>query len=178
MWQLQGHWYELVIRASTIFAFLFIVFRLWGKKHMGEIAAFDLLLMLLMSEAVQNSLVDDDKSITAGMIVITTLIVLNIIMGRLSYRSRKLERILDGEPIDLIRNGRIIEEVLKKEKMTTQQLLECIREEGVESVKQVKRATLESNGKISVIKKSEEVPGETHLFERIREKIHHSGSKT
>lgn len=85
MWDMNREWYELMIRASVIFLGLFIMFRIWGKKHLGEMAAFDFVLLLIMSEAVQNSLVDDDKSIQGGLIVVATFMILSSIMNILFF---------------------------------------------------------------------------------------------
>lgn len=151
MWTLHTPWYELVIRGVSIYVFMFVLMRLWGKKHLGEMTAFDFILLLFMSEAVQNSLVDDDKSVFGGMIVIVTFLLMNIAVNKITYRSRMMEKILDGTPEPLILNGKVLKDVLKKEEITKQELMEAIRLQGVEEVSKVKKATLESNGHISVI---------------------------
>ena len=115
MWDLTTPWYELVLRATIVFLGLFFMFKLWGRKHLGEMAAFDFILLLIMSEAVQNSLVDDDKSIQGGLIVVATFMILSSLMNVFSFYSRKAERFLEGTPKVLIRNGKIMEEVLNKE---------------------------------------------------------------
>lgn len=151
MWTLTTPWYELVIRGTCIYFFMFIIMRLWGKKHLGEMAAFDFILLLFISEAVQNSLVDDDKSLFGGMIVIVTFLFWNSLINKLTFRYRKLEQILDGEPRVLIKNGKVNPELMRKEKITEQELYEALRQEGVDELKKVKLATLETNGHLSVI---------------------------
>lgn len=153
MWDLTTPWYELVLRATIVFLGLFFMFKLWGRKHLGEMAAFDFILLLIMSEAVQNSLVDDDKSIQGGLIVVATFMILSSLMNVFSFYSRKAERFLEGTPKVLIRNGKIMEEVLNKERISLPELLEAIREQGVLHLKDIGLAMLEANGKISVIKK-------------------------
>jgi uncharacterized membrane protein YcaP (DUF421 family) len=153
MWTLTTPWYELVGRGFFIYVFMFILMRVWGRKHIGEMTAFDFILLLFMSEAVQNSLVDDDKSLFGGMIVVLTFVLLNTAINKLSYRFRWLEKVFEGTPKVLIRNGVIDRQELDHQKMTESELMEGLRLEGIEKVKDVKRATLESNGHISVIEK-------------------------
>lgn len=151
MWTLETPWYELVFRGTAIYFFMFILMRVWGKKHLGEVTAFDFILLLFISEAVQNSLVDDDKSLPGGMIVIVTFLVWSTILNKLSYRFKKIERLLDGTPKVIVKDGKPIPEVLKKEEISEQELFKAFREEGVNDLKKVKQATIETNGHISVV---------------------------
>jgi uncharacterized membrane protein YcaP (DUF421 family) len=151
MWTLETPWYELFIRGTCIFFFMLIIMKVWGKKHLGEMAAFDFILLLFISEAVQNSLVDDDKSIFGGMIVIATFLFWNSLLNKLTYRFRKLEKIIDGVPKILIKNGIVDEKALREEQITEQELFEAMRKEGIDELKKVKKATIETNGHLSVI---------------------------
>lgn len=151
MWNLETPWYELVIRGTCVYVFMFILLRIWGKKHLGEFAAFDFILLLFISEAVQNSLVDDDKSIFGGMIVILTFLFWNALINKVTYRYRKLEIMIDGRPKILIKDGNLNKDIMKKEQITEQELHEALRENGVLDIKQVKQATIEINGHISVV---------------------------
>jgi len=151
MWTLDTPWYELVIRGTAIFFFMFIIMKLWGKKHLGEMAAFDFILLLFISEAVQNSLVDDDKSIPGGMIVIATFLFWNMILNKITYRSRRLEKLIDGEPKILVKNGKVDNEMMQKQQITKQELYEAMRQEGVDELSKIKQATLETNGHVSII---------------------------
>lgn len=151
MWTLDTPWYELVIRGSAIFFFMFIIMKIWGKKHLGEMAAFDFILLLFISEAVQNSLVDDDKSIPGGMIVIATFLFWNMILNKITYRSRRLEKLIDGEPKILVKNGKVDNEMMQKQQITKQELYEAMRQEGVDELSKIKQATLETNGHVSII---------------------------
>ena len=156
MWSLETEWQELVFRAASIFAFLFIVFRFWGKKHFGELTPFDLILLLIMSEAVQNALIDDDKGVPAAFITIGTLVLLNIMMNKLAFHSRKAEKIIEGVPKILIKNGKLDQKLMNQETITDQELHEALRMQGVIAVDEVFQATLEANGSISVVKKKDE----------------------
>ena len=129
------------------------MFKIWSKKHLGELAAFDFIILLIMSEAVQNSLVDGDKSIPGGLIVIATFMILVSLMNIIAFHSRKAERHLEGSAKVIIREGRIMERVLKKERISLPELLEAIHDQGILHLHDIQLAFLEANGKISVIKK-------------------------
>jgi uncharacterized membrane protein YcaP (DUF421 family) len=153
MWELSSNWYELIIRAVIVFLGLFLMFKLWGRKHLGEMAAFDFVLLLIMSEAVQNSLVGNDKTVVGGLIVVATFMVLSSIMNIISFNFRKAEHFLEGTPKVIIRDGKIMENVMNKERISLPELLESIREQGVLHLHDIGLAMLEANGKISVIRK-------------------------
>lgn len=151
MWTLETPWYELFLRGTATYFFMFIIMRLWGKKHLSEVTAFDFILLLFISEAVQNSLVDDDSSVFGGMIVIGTFLFWSTLLNKLSYRFNFLEKVFSGSPKVLIKNGKIDEEVRKKEELSDQEIYMSLREEGVLDISKVKQATIETNGHISVV---------------------------
>lgn len=152
MWNLETNWYEIVIRTVCVFSFLFILMRIWGKKHFGELAPVDFLILLIMSEAVQNALISNDKSLSASFISVSTMFFLNIFMNKLTFRFRIMEKILEGTPKVLIKNGEVDEAMLTKQGITDQELHEALRMQGVLSVREVFLAVMETNGTISVIK--------------------------
>ncbi|HLW56997.1 MAG TPA: YetF domain-containing protein [Bacteriovoracaceae bacterium] len=153
MWELTVPWYDIVIRSSLIYLLFFILFRVIGKKHTGDLSRFDLILLLVISELVESAIIQNDKSITAVAIGATTLILLSVILDKLAFRSQKIEMILNGSPILLIKNGDLCKEELKKEEISEIELKEALRMNGINDIKQVEYATLETNGKISVIEK-------------------------
>ncbi len=118
MWTLQTPWYELVLRGTVTYFFMFILMRIGGRKHLAEVTTFDFILLLFISEAVQNSLVDDDSSVLGGMIVILTFLFWSTLLNKLSFRFRKVEEAIDGTPKVIIRNGLILEKVRQKEELT------------------------------------------------------------
>ncbi len=155
MWTLTTPWHELVFRALSVFLFLFVIFRIWGKKHFSEMAPFDFLLILILSESVQNALVGAERSVTGGLIAISTLVLLNIVFNKLSYHFRPMEKLLDGVPQVVVHNGKIVESNMKKLTLSQQELQAALRKEGVLDMGEVKLATMETDGKISVVKKGE-----------------------
>ena len=149
---METPWYELVIRATCVFLFLFFVCRLWGRKHMGQLSPFDFILLLIISECFQSALQGEEKSITGGMIALLTLVALNTILSRITFFSTRLEKIIDGKPKILIMDGVIDEEMRKKEVLSYQDLYSALRLEGVDEIKNVKQATIEPNGRITIIR--------------------------
>ncbi len=153
MWILTASPFELIFRALVIYAALFILFRLAGKKQLGEMSPFDLVLILIISESVSASLSAEDSSLTAALISASTLIFLGFIMDRLAFFSKKAEKILEGDPQFVISNGRVHQQVLNREKITEDELQETMRAHGIKHLNEIDYAVLETNGKISYIRK-------------------------
>lgn len=153
MFELDTPWTELVLRGTMVYLALFILLRFLGKKHLGEMTPFDLLLLLIISEAVEGALLNGDKSITGGLVVVITLLVLAAIMNWLSFKSRKAEKIIEGIPKVIIRDGHPIDHVMQSERITINQLMESCREQGILKIADVGIGLVETNGKISIIKK-------------------------
>jgi uncharacterized membrane protein YcaP (DUF421 family) len=141
---------ELIVRAILVYVFLFVLLRLLGKRHVGELAAFDLVVLLILSEGVQNALVGEDKSVTGAIVTTTTLVGLSAIAGYLSWRVKGAERLLEGTPRVLVRNGHVCHDVLAKEHITRAELIEALRREGCTALTKVRYAVLEVDGTISV----------------------------
>ena len=141
---------ELLVRVVVVYAFLFVLVRLIGKKHVGEIAPFDLVVLLVVSECVQNALIGEDKSVTAGLAAAAILFGLSQLVGYVAWRNKKAARLLEGTPRILVRNGVVNDRVLAKEQVTRAELLEVLRREGCTSFCKVRYAMLENDGAISV----------------------------
>jgi uncharacterized membrane protein YcaP (DUF421 family) len=150
MLKLAVPWWELIARALIIYVFLLIMLRLTGKRQVGQLAPFDLVLLLVLSNAVQNAMNGGDNSLTAGLILATTLIVLNVLMANLTWRSRRLEELFEGRPRVLIKNGALQLRLLAREKITRHELMAALRDAGVPKIDDVQIAVLETNGHISV----------------------------
>ena len=141
---------ELMLRSALIYGFVFLLLRLLGKKHVGEMAPFDLVILLILSESVQNALVADDKSVTGGLIVASTLFGISQLIGYVTWKNKKAERFLDGVPSVLVRNGRVNKAALAKEQITHAELLEALRREGCTALTKVRYAVLENDGAITI----------------------------
>ncbi len=153
MWNITVPWWEMVVRAAIVYAFLMLLLRLTGKRQVGQLAPFDLVLLLVLSNAVQNSMNAGDNSLVGGLISAATLIGVNYLVGLATFKSKKLEALVEGRPQVLIHNGRIFEEVLTGAQLTRHELDSALRDAGCASVKEVHMAVLENNGEISVVRR-------------------------
>jgi len=155
MWTLTVPWWELIVRAVFVYVLLIGLLRISGKRQIGQLAPFDLVLLLVLSNAVQNAMNGGDNSVTAGIISAATLIGLNFIAGYLTYRSKLLERLVEGQPEVLIHNGKLFEKVMARAQLTHHELNAALRQAGCLSVSEVHTAILENNGGISVTRRPE-----------------------
>jgi uncharacterized membrane protein YcaP (DUF421 family) len=150
MWQLTVSWPELLARAVIVYALLLILLRVSGKRQIGQLAPFDLVLLLVLSNAVQNAMNGGDNSVTAGIISASVLVLLNWLVGFATSRSKHLERIVEGRPEVLIHNGKLFADVMDREKLTHHELQAALRAGGCASIEEVHYALIENNGQITV----------------------------
>jgi uncharacterized membrane protein YcaP (DUF421 family) len=142
-----------LLRALAIFFFLMLVFRLSGKRTLKDISIFDFVLLLIISESVQQALLDEDYSLTNGFVVISAYVLLDIGFSYLK-RSKSVERVLDGLPLVIVENGNPMRERMQKSRVDDDDVLEVAREvHGLTSMKQIRYAVLEKSGNISIIPK-------------------------
>jgi len=144
---------ELILRPTVVYFFLFVALRWIGKKHVGELAPFDLIVFLIISETVQNAMIGDDKSLIGGLICAATLLALTQAMNWLSWSSKSISGIIEGRPKVLVSHGTKLNDVLKAEKITISELMEALRHNGITNILDVRFAILENDGKISVIRR-------------------------
>ncbi len=144
-------WWELVVRSTVVYVFLLGLLRLTGKRQVGQLAPFDLVLLLVLSNAVQNSMNAGDNSLVGGLVSAATLVGLNLIVGLATYRSKTLEAIIEGRPQVLVHNGQLFEDVLARAKMTHHELNAALRQAGCACLEDVSSVILENNGSISVV---------------------------
>lgn len=153
MFQISVPWWELVIRSIAVYAFLLFILRISGKRQIGQLAPFDLVLLLVLSNAVQNSMSAGDNSLIGGLLIASTLVAINFLVGYATYKNKKLEELLEGRPQILIHDGRLYDDVMAKAQLTHHELDAALRQSGCVSVGEVQSAILENNGAISVIPK-------------------------
>ena len=152
MWTIElPYWWHFVVRAIVVYVFLLVILRLTGKRQVGQLAPFDLVLLLVLSNAVQNSMNGGDNSLTGGLISATTLVGLNWIVGWMTFRSKRLEALIEGKAIILLHDGKIDYEALKRVQMTIHELKASLRTEGCAGEEEVRFAILENNGHVTVI---------------------------
>src|ERR1700704_3252211 len=109
MWNMTVPAWELIVRGTVVYIFMLILLRITGKRQVGQLAPFDLVLLLVLSNAVQNSMNAGDNSLVGGLISAATLVALNYVVGMVTYRSKKLESLIEGRPQILIHNGTLFE---------------------------------------------------------------------
>jgi uncharacterized membrane protein YcaP (DUF421 family) len=144
---------ELVLRGSLMYLFILAGFRLF-RREAGSLSVSDLLVVVLIADAAQNGMAGEYKSLTEGAIVVATIIGWNYALDYLAYRSRFVYWLLHPPSLMLIRDGQIQRRNLRSEMITTEDLLQQLREQGVDDVKDVKGCFLESDGRISVVKRT------------------------
>ncbi|RXF72235.1 DUF421 domain-containing protein [Arcticibacter tournemirensis] len=143
---------SIIMRSAVIYIFIFIILRLGGKRTVGEMTTFDLVLLLIISEATQQALLDDDRSITGGMLAITTLVFIDIIVSLLTNKYTGLDNLLNGVPLIIVKDGKPLMERIKKSRLQIEDILEAGRKfQGIESLAQIRYAVLEKDGTISII---------------------------
>jgi uncharacterized membrane protein YcaP (DUF421 family) len=152
MWPLTVSLWELILRGSLVYLLLIVLLRVTGKRQIGQMAPFDLVLLLVLSNAVQNAMNGGDNSVTAGAVSAVTLVGLNYLVGYATFRSKKLEILIEGRPDVLIHNGQIYSDVMAKSHLTHHELNAALRSAGCASIEEVHYAILENNGQISVQK--------------------------
>jgi uncharacterized membrane protein YcaP (DUF421 family) len=151
-------WWEFVARAISVYFFILLILRLSGKRQVAQLSPFDFVLLLILSNAVQNSINGGDNSLVGGMISAFVLVTLNWLVGYAVFRNKKIENLVDGTPEILIHNGKLNEHALLRQKISHHDLDTILRQNNCIGIGEVRFALIEPNGHISVIKK----PTTTH----------------
>ena len=141
-------------RRLTRFKSDIVLLRITGKRQVGQLAPFDLVLLLVLSNAVQNSMNAGDNSLIGGLIAASTLVALNFLLGLATYRNKKLEALVEGRPEVLIHNGKLYAQAMTDARLTHHELAAALRRAGCAGVEEVHYAVLENNGEISVVPKN------------------------
>jgi uncharacterized membrane protein YcaP (DUF421 family) len=144
---------EKVVRTVAIYGFLLVAFRLAGKRQLGQLSPFDLVVLLVISNALQNALIGRDDSLGGGLVGATALLLVNAVVAWLSSRVRRFERLVEAAPTMLVRHGQICMDNLRRELMSLPELRAALRREGVVSIAEVRYAILEEDGRVSVIRR-------------------------
>jgi uncharacterized membrane protein YcaP (DUF421 family) len=146
MFHMQLPWLEKIIRPIIVYLFLIIFLRVFGKRELAQLNPFDLVVLLSLSNTVQNAIIGNDNSISGGLIGALALLTINWVLTRLLFKSPKLEEALEGTKTEFIRNGVVDHEALKKETMTELELISVIHKQGLKDFSEVEMCALEPNG--------------------------------
>jgi len=158
---------QIVVRTGVIYLLVLIGVRLSGKREVGQMTPFDLTLLLLLSNSVQNAMTGPDTSLLGGAVAAATLLILNYLVADVSGGSRRFRRLIQGEPSLLVHDGQVIESHKAREHVSMDELHRALREHGIERCDQVALAVLEVDGSISCLKYDEIKPdANTHLVRR------------
>ncbi len=144
---------DSIVRAVVVYAVLLLLFRIAGKRSLAEITTFDFVLLLIIAEATQQAMIDNDNSMTNAFLVITTLLGLDVGLSVLGQRSRIVDRLINDVPLVLVEDGRVLKDRMTKSRVDETDILQSARQEGLERMDQVKYAVLERSGGISIIPK-------------------------
>lgn len=162
------HWWlpeipvaEKVIRALIVYSFMLIMFRLLGKRQVGQMTPFDLIVLLMLSNVLQNAMIGPDNSVLGGLIGATSILAVNWVISRIAFDSPRLERAIEGVPTVLVHNGKIVEKNLRQETISREDLMSNLRSQGCFQLAEVETAVLEPSGKISLLRKHEQPAAES-----------------
>ena len=152
MFTMQLPWWEFIVRAGTVYLVLLAMVRLTGKRTVGQFTPFDLVVVLLLSEAVSGSVNGQDDSLPGGLIAAATLIALDMLIAIGSSRSRRFDRVMQGDPVLVGRDGVIYEEVLKRQRVARSDIDKALRAADC-AIEDMRMAILEADGNINIMKK-------------------------
>jgi uncharacterized membrane protein YcaP (DUF421 family) len=147
---------DIALRAIVLFFFVYLITRVIGRRELSQLAPFDLILLIVLGDAIQQGLTQDDYSVTGAVIAISTMASLQVMLSLLSFRFRPLRAVLDGEPIVIVQDGQPIERNLRRDRLALEEVMEEARlQQGISSVDEIAWAVLEPSGNISFIKKAD-----------------------
>jgi uncharacterized membrane protein YcaP (DUF421 family) len=138
-------------KTAVIYAFLVVGLRLLGKRALGQMNIYDLVVIIVLANAVQNAMVGNDTSLACGLVAAMTLLALNRIVTTVLARSPRAERLMVGDPLVLVSNGKVVEGSMRKAGVTEDQIMEALREHELDDLSRVRLAVLETDGTISVV---------------------------
>jgi len=144
---------DIVLRAAFLYVFVVFVMRVIGRRELSSMTPFDLILLIVLGDAIQQGLTQDDYSVTGAVLVVATIATLQVFTSYLSFRSKRARKLFEGEPIVVVDHGELVESNLQRERMTQDEIAEEARQQQIASLNEVEWAILEANGSISFIKK-------------------------
>ena len=143
---------EKLLRSVVVYGFLLASFRIAGKRQLGQMTPFDLIVLLIISNVVQNALIGNDNSLGGGLVGAATILVLNSLVARVTFRSKTAQRLVEHAPTVLVRHGRILSANLERERLSLSEFHAALRREGVVTVSELRYVLLEQDGHLSVIR--------------------------
>jgi len=160
---------EKIIRPILVYLFLVLVLRLAGRRELAQLNSFDLVVLMMLANTVQNATIGNDNSLVGGLIGVSALLLVNYVVVRLLYVRPRLDRVVEGGPTLLIKDGKVLRRNLAKEAISEGQLMEAVRKQGLATVGQVAEAVLETGGVISVVPTTTAEERMRHLYETLQQ---------
>lgn len=167
MFDLTTPWWEIILRTAVVYVVVLVLLRLAGKRELGQMSPVDLVVILVIANAVQNAMTGGDNSLIGGIVAATTLVSMNIAFSRVAHRIPYIAHLFESEPTALIKNGKQIKRNLERENVNMDELMMSAREHGIEDLAGVDAAYLERDGSISIIPK--DAPGKAGSRRHIRQ---------
>jgi len=157
---------DIVISAAIVYVFVYVLLRALGKRELGELTAFELVLLFVVGDLVQQSITQDDKSITSAVLAISTIALFIVVQSYLAFRFRPAQQILEGDPIVVVHHGEVLLPAIRRQRMTVDEIHQSARSEGIADLADVELAILESDGKLSFITEDHRrLPKDEHRFD-------------
>jgi uncharacterized membrane protein YcaP (DUF421 family) len=144
---------DLAFRSVAIFFFIYLLMRIIGRRELSSLEPFDLILLVVLGDSVQQAVTQDDYSITGAFIVVSTIALLQVFVSYLNFKVPRLRSVIDGEPIVIIQDGRVIEGNARRERLTLEDIAEAARLQQIASLEDVQWAVLETSGELSFVEK-------------------------
>jgi uncharacterized membrane protein YcaP (DUF421 family) len=144
---------DIALRGLAVYFFLYLLTRVIGRRELSSLEPFDLILLIILGDAVQQGLTQDDYSVTGAIIGVSVIAGMQVATSYLAFRFRRLRPVLDGEPIIVVEDGRPIEQNLRRERLTLEEIMAEARQQQIDSVEKIQWAVLETSGKLSFIEK-------------------------
>ena len=160
---------EKVLRPTVVYLFLVVLLRIFGKRELAQLNPFDLVVLLSLSNTVQNAIIGNDNSLTGGVVGAFALLAINYLMVRFLFRHRRLDQLLEGEPTMLIDQGRVIKKNLARELLTNAELMTILHRQGFYSIDEVERCILEPGGGLAI--KRKEPPAEELRYAAVIQRL-------
>jgi uncharacterized membrane protein YcaP (DUF421 family) len=146
---------EIVIRAATMFVIVWLITRIVGKRELGQLSAFELVLLVAIGDLIQQSVTQEDYSLTGGVLVVATFAVLTVTLSYVSWRFPRTRPVIDGRPTVVLERGRPRDRVLRYERLPMDELMEAARSNGIRDLAEIQLAVLETNGSFTFFVRDE-----------------------
>jgi uncharacterized membrane protein YcaP (DUF421 family) len=167
VFDLTTPWWEIILRTAVVYVVVLVLLRVAGKRELGQMSPVDLVVILVIANAVQNAMTGGDNSLIGGVIAATTLVAMNLAFSRVSHRIPYLEHLFESDPTPLIQDGKQIKRNLERENVEMDELMMAAREHGIDDIEGVGAAYLERDGSISIIPKA--APGKSGTRRHVRQ---------